>query len=580
MSRGLVKAAAPSKVASAFRSCRGAFLGAAAFSFFINVLMLTGPLFMLQIYDRVLTSRSISTLMALFVLVAVLFGFVGLLEFVRSRLFTRIGTRLDILLQDAVFTSVLKHSVKRSPHVGTRPIRDLETVRGYITGGGPAMLFDMPWAPVYIAVNFMFHWMLGVFSVVAAIVLFILAAMNDRMTRTAIEKGAGAAANSMAVAEEGRRNADALSALGMLGAFQMRWQTSQRAAVSESLRASDLGGVISAISKSGRLLFQSSILAVGAALAIAQEVTPGVMIAASIILSRALAPIDQAIVQWRGFSTARRAYRRLSSLLAQDGVGEAAMSLPAPNGDLAVEGLVINSPGREQIILRNINFAMRSGEVLGIVGPTGAGKSTLGRALVGIWPPLRGHVRLDGADVTQWDSDALGKFVGYMPQDVELLDGSVAENIARLDPNARPDDVVKAAHLANVHHMILRLPEGYDTQIGEHGDALSAGQRQRIGLARALYGDPVLIVLDEPNANLDAEGETALIETIQSTRDRGATVVIIAHRHRAISVTDKLLALKDGVQIAFGIRDEVLTSMAQARGAVVPKEKLSVVAKP
>ena len=571
-----VRKMAPSAMEKAFRACRGAFFSAAFFSFFINLLMLTGPLFMLQVYDRVLTSGSMPTLVVLFALVAVLFAFMGFLEFIRSRILVRISARLDESVKADVFDAMITHELRKTAGVKTGPVRDLGLVRSFIAGPGPAALFDMPWAPFYIAVNFLFHWILGVFSLMAAALLAGLSIANELLSRRPVSMAAMAANKVSGLTEEARHNAEVLKAMGMLARFRARWMGEDAIARSFQMQASDRGGLITALTKSARMLLQSAVLAVGAALAIAQEISPGTMVAASIILSRALAPLEQSIGQWRNLLGARKAYQRLKLVTAGQGAvaGQekaARMALPEPRGALAAERITVAAPGSEVMLLQGLDFALEPGTGLGVIGESGAGKSTLLRVLAGVQQAGRGTVRLDGAELDHYPGASLGRLIGYLPQNVALFEATVKENIARLAPDPNPAAVVGAARLAHVHELIQNLPEGYNTPLGGSGMALSAGQQQRIALARAFYGNPVLVVLDEPNAHLDAEGEAALVKAIRNLRSRGATVVVAAHRPSVLAAVDRILVLKEGRMAAFGPREQVLaqaTMQPAAPGAM------------
>ncbi len=555
------------EVGKAFKACRMAFIFTGLFSFFINLLMLTGPLFMLQVYDRVLTSRSVPTLVALTLLVVGLYAFMALLEFVRSRILVRIGRRIDEQLSGRIFDSIISHALRRTPHIGSQPARDLDSLRQFVAGPGPAAFFDAPWTPVYIGVIFLLHSWLGIFAIVGAVILFIFALANELLTRGPTARANQSAISAHTMTEESRRNAESIGAMGMTKAMRRRWLTQHDESLDDNTHASDRAGTITAMSKATRLMLQSGILGFGAYLAVQQQITPGTMIAASIILSRALNPIEQAITQWRAFISARKSHQRLKMVLAEAPEEEPAMQLPEPKGHLSVENVVATAPGLETPLLQGMNFTVEPGEALGVLGPSGAGKSTLARALVGVWPLLRGKVRLDGAALEQWPPEQLGRALGYLPQDAELFSGTVAENISRFATEPDSELVVAAAQLADVHEMILRLPDGYSTRIGEGGSALSAGQRQRVGLARALYGSPRFVVLDEPNANLDSEGEAAVINAIHALKSTGAAVIVVAHRPSAISAVDKVLFLRDGKQLAFGPRDEVLSKILKKPGA-------------
>ncbi len=548
-----------------FQTSHKALVNVGVFSCFINLLMLTGPLFMLQVYDRVLTSKSVPTLVALTVLVVVLFVFMGLLELIRSRILSRIGRKVDEEIGHSIFDKVLIHSLKRTPNVNAQPLRDLDSVRQFLTGQGPIALFDAPWTPVYLAVIFLLHSWLGIFATVGAVILFIFALLNELLTRGRMEEAGRSSMAAHVFAEENRRNAEVVQAMGMLSSMRKRWEQLRQKALTDTDKATDRGSLISSTTKALRMLMQSAMLALGAYLAIKQEITPGTMIAASIIMSRALAPVEQSISQWRGFLNFRRAYKRLLVVMGVEVLDENRMQLPNPIGRIHIENIIVPALETNTPLIRGLNFKLEPGEALGVIGPTGAGKSTLARVLVGVWPIVKGAVRIDGAPIDQWDAEQLGKFIGYLPQDVELFAGTIQENITRFSEGTTPEAAVKAAQMANVHDMILRLPDGYNTRIGEGGSFLSAGQRQRIGLARALYGDPVFVVLDEPNSNLDMEGEVALVQAIQAVKENGTTVIVIAHRPSAIQSVDKILFIRDGQQTAFGPKEEVLKKVIKGQ---------------
>ncbi len=568
-----------STIGNAFAQCRGALWSAGFFSFFINILMLTGPLFMLQVYDRVLTSQSMPTLVALFLLTAMLFAFMGFLDFIRSRILVRSAIKLDETAKHDVFDAMIRHQLKKTPDVKSGPLWDLKTIRQFLSGPGPAAFFDMPWVPFYIAVNFMFHWVLGVFSMAAAVLLLILSLVNELANRNPVALAAAAGNRANGLAEEGRHNAEVLKAMGMLENFRARWSHIDAISRRFQTLSSDRGGLISAITKSLRMFLQSAVLAVGAALAISQEITPGTMIAASIILSRALAPLEQAIQQWRALLGARKAYRRLQLATQTDAIApsdapaqsqQTKMDLPAPAGLVEVSSVAVMPPASRRLVLQGVNFRLEPGDGLGVIGGSGAGKTALLRIIAGLWQPSSGTMRLDGAELSHYPDEQRGRIIGYLPQNVALFDGTVKENIARLAADPNPAAVVRAAQMANVHDLIQQLPDGYNTVIGSQGITLSAGQQQRIALARAFYGKPVLVVLDEPNAHLDAIGEAALVQAVKNLRAAGSTVVIAAHRPSAIAAVSKLLYLKDGRQLEFGPREAVLKRVtlqtAQAGG--------------
>lgn len=568
-------------LSQALQRCRGAVISAGAFSMFINLLMLTGPLFMMQVYDRVLASRSVPTLGALLILVAGLYAFQAILELVRSRILVRVGRRLDENLKDRVFDAIVEQGLKRTRSLGSQPVRDLEALRQFIGGQGLFALFDAPWSPLYLFVIFMLHPLLGWYSVAAGIILFALAIANEALIRKPLAEANRESQVSSMLAEDSKTNAEVIAAMGMRDGLRQRWIEKHGAALNLQTKASDRGGLISGLSKTLRMLFQSGILALGAYLVIEQELSPGSLIACSIIMSRALSPVEQAIGHWQSFLGARRALDRLKSLLADLASRPDPLALPAPKGELTVEQLSAFVPGMEKPLLRGIAFALKPGQGLGVIGPTGAGKSTLARVLVGVWPHVRGHVRLDGAALHHWSEAARGRFTGYLPQDVELFSGTIGDNIARFEPKPDPAEIVAAAQRADVHGLILSLPQGYDTVVGVGGVQLSAGQRQRIALARALYGDPALIVLDEPNSNLDSEGEEALIRAIAGARAAGSTVIVVAHRPSAIHAVDMLLFLRDGQQEAFGPKEEVLRKVVKpatgGEGLAAPARPVQVV---
>jgi len=555
----------------AIRSCRDGFLAAGVFSFFINLLMLVSPLYMLQVYDRVLGSRSESTLLMLTILMVGLLAVYGALEYLRSRMLVRISNRIDTAVTPRLFQAVYQRALRLPQASRTQPMTDMLSVRQFLTGTGLFAFFDAPWTPLFVAILFLFHPLLGWIAVGGALVLFALALATEALTRKPLSAANAEQMQAQHFAETNLRNVEVLEAMGMLPGIRERWTRRHQAMLALQAHASDRAGALTSATKFVRLSLQSLMLGAGAWLVIYHEVTPGVMIAASIMLGRALAPVEQAIGTWKLLLSARSAYARLTELFAKLPPESQPMPLPAPTGALAVEGLVTVPPGGQVPTLRGVSFALNAGESVGIVGPSAAGKSTLVRAIVGVWPAYAGKVRLDGADIAQYDRTRLGPHVGYLPQDVELFSGTVAENIARFG-TVEADKVVEAATRAGVHDMILRLPQGYDTQIGEGGSVLSAGQRQRVALARALYGNPSLVVLDEPNSNLDDEGEAALVNAMEHLRGQGCTVLIVAHRPSVLMGVDKILVLREGQVQAFGGRTEVMSRFARpmAAPAVAP----------
>lgn len=546
------------ELTGALASCRTAFVGVAVMSGLVNVLYLTGSFFMLEVYDRVIPSRSVPTLIGLMALALALYGFQGVLEAIRSRILARIGAALDEALSARVFDVVVRAPLKGAVlGDGLLPLRDLDQIRAFLSGTGPSAFFDLPWMPIYLGVCFLFHPLIGVAALFGAGFLAFVTWLTDRATRRPAQAATGHGQRRNGLAEAGRRNAEVLAALGMQGRFRTRWAAANSDYMDAQQRAADVAGGLGAMSKVFRMALQSGVLALGAWLVIQGQATAGIIIASSILVSRALAPAELAIANWKGFVQARQSWARLSDLLARIPDGAARHTLPAPVRTLSVEAVAIAPPGAQRVVVSEVSFALSAGQGLGVIGPSASGKSSLVRALIGVWPPVRGKVRLDGAALDQWDPAELGPHFGYLPQEAELFAGTVGENIARFDPDAPPEAVIAAARAASVHEMVLRLPEGYDTRIGEGGAGLSSGQRQRVGLARALYRDPFLVILDEPNANLDAEGENALTQAILGVRARGGICIVVAHRPSALAALDLVLMMADGRAQAFGPKDEV-----------------------
>jgi ATP-binding cassette subfamily C protein PrsD len=528
-----------------------------------NLLMLTGPLFMLQVYDRVLASRSLPTLVALTLLVCVLYAFYAFIEWVRSRMAIRFAGTIDEALSPDLFRAAVRLRLMPAGMGEADPVRDLDSLRQFASGPGPLALFDLPWLPVYLAIVFLFHPMLGWLATGGALVITTLLVINELMSRQPSEELTRATTLRQLRTDDARLNAEPVLAMGMLEAVTNRWSAAARAMVGAQHRAADWTSFYSSITKAFRFLLQSAVLAVGALLVIEGEITAGLMIAASIVTSRALAPVEQVVAQWRGFLSARQALKRIYAVLERFSVPSRVLQLPMPTESLSVRQLATGPGAQQRPLVGGITFSLRAGEALGVLGLSGSGKTSLARAIVGVWPVLQGEVRLDGSELFHYDREQLGTAIGYLPQVVDLFDGTVAENISRFRPHAPSEAVLRAAALARTHELITALPEGYDTRLGERGAVLSAGQRQRIGLARALYGDPFLIVLDEPNSNLDFEGDTALTASLVAAKQRGAIVIIVAHRPSAIAAADKILFLQNGRQTAFGPKDEVLRSITQ-----------------
>jgi ATP-binding cassette subfamily C protein len=506
-----------------------------------------------------------------------LYAGLGILDMVRAKLLGRISVRVDRALRDRLFSIVLLLPLRIRQGDGLQSVRDLDQVRSFLAGSGPTALFDLPWMPFYLGIVYLMHPWLGLLGVAGAALLLCLTLLTEVRSRTPSRSAAASAEARQAFGEASRRNAEVIWALGMGPRLTAMWRDLNEKHLTHQVGMTDVAASYGAVSKVLRMILQSAVLGLGAYLTIQGEATAGVMIAASILVSRALAPIEIAIANWRGFIAARQSLKRLSQLLAMVPDRQDTMELPAPRGKLQVEGISVAAPGSRQIILQNVSFALQAGAGLGVIGPAASGKSTLARALVGAWLPLQGLIRLDGAALDQWTPEALGHHIGYLPQDIELFDGTVAQNIARFDPQAKADAIISAATKAGINEMILRLPEGYETKIGEGGTLLSAGQRQRIALARALYGDPFLVVLDEPNSNLDAEGDAALTQAINSVRERGGIAIVIAHRPSALAGLDQLLVLAHGQVQAFGPKDEVLRKTVQQPSAPTTEPGSTVV---
>jgi ATP-binding cassette subfamily C protein len=557
-----------SELGEALRACRSAFIGVGLMSCIINLLYLTGSIFMLEVYDRVLPSRSVPTLIGLIVIAVALYLAQGVLDMIRSRILGRIGTALDETLNARVFDTVVRLPLAIGARgEGLQPLRDLDNIRSFLGGMGPSAFFDLPWLPLYLAICFAFHVVLGVTALVGAIILVSLTVITEYLSRQPAREAIGLAARRNDLASASRRNAEVMIAMGMAGRLGKRWSEANAKYLAGNQNASDITGGLGAIAKVLRMMLQSAVLGVGAYLVIHQEATAGIIIAGSILSARALAPVDLAIAHWKSFVAARQSWHRLNRLLEQMPLRATPTQLQTPTSRLSVEAVSMVAPGDQRPIIHDVTFVLTAGQGLGVIGPSGSGKSSLIRALVGVWTPARGKVRLDGAALDQWSSDALGRHIGYLPQDVELFTGTVAQNISRFDPEARSDDIIAAAKEAGVHEMIIKMREGYNTEVGEQGSALSAGQAQRVALARALYGDPFLIVLDEPNSNLDTEGDEALTRAVRAARERGAIVVVVAHRPIGIEGVDQVLVLKDGRMQAFGPKEQVLAQVLQPRVA-------------
>jgi PrtD family type I secretion system ABC transporter len=565
-------------IKAAFKDCRRILWGVALFSAMVNILMLAGPLYMLQVYDRVLASHSVPTLIALSVLLCGAFALQAALDLIRNRIVTRSTGFLDQHLSAVAHAAVIRlAAATRSTGERYEPVRDLDQMRTFLTGQGPIAMVDLPWIPMFLLICGLIHPWLGMLALVGGLMLASATLMTEFASRTPAREANRRARARAVVLEADRRNAETTAAMGMERTLSSRWLTLNADYFAAVERSSDVISFYASLSKIIRMMLQSAALGLGAYLVIRQELMPGAMIASSIMMARALAPIETAIANWRGFVTARDSLRKLAQALARVGVDPARTELPKPQYDLVAENVAVIPPDGKAAVLGNVSFAVKAGEALGIVGPSGCGKTSLVRALVGVWQPARGTVRIDGAAIEHWPPDLLGAEIGYLSQAVDLFDGTVAENIARMAIEPDAAAIVFAAQAAGAHEMILRLPEGYDTRIGQGGATLSAGQRQRVGLARALYGSPFLIVLDEPNANLDGDGEAALLQAIRDAKARGAIVILIAHRAGILSVCDKILVLSDGAQHAFGARAEILRNLAPPSVTAAPNARLKLV---
>ncbi|WP_168409568.1 type I secretion system permease/ATPase [Erwinia amylovora] len=565
------------EIADVLRTHSKVFRDVGIFTAFINLLMLVPSVYMLQVYDRVLPSRNEITLLMLTLIMLGLFGMMSLLEYVRSMVVIRIGSQLDMRLNTRVYTAAYEANLKNGSSDAGQMLNDLTILRQFLTGNALFAFFDAPWFPIYLLMIFLFNPWLGLFALVGALLLIALAIINEIASKKPLAEASKLSILSGNSASTNLRNAEVIEALGMLPNLKRRWFSLHQRFLNSQRIASERAARVASVTRFVRMSLQSLVLGLGGWLAIDGHMTPGMMIAGSILMGRALAPIEQVITVWKSYSAARHSYGRLVQLLdthPQRGTG---MSLPRPEGVISVEGVTATPPGSAgDAVLHNVSFAIQPGEVLGIIGPSASGKSTLARLLVGIWPVSEGIVRLDNADIYQWNKDELGPYIGYLPQDIELFAGTIAENIARFN-EIDSEKVIEAARLAGVHEMILRFPKGYDSVLGNGGAGLSGGQKQRIGLARALYGDPSLVILDEPNANLDDAGEKALNQAILFLKQRNKTVILITHRTHLLSMTTRLLLLVNGNVNAFGPTQQVLQALAKAKKAPVPPQAMRAV---
>jgi ATP-binding cassette subfamily C exporter for protease/lipase len=555
-----------SELAEVLISFKHAFRTVGVFSAVINLLMLMQPLYMLQLYDSVLTSHNEMTLLMLTLIMLGAFLFMGALEYIRSLVLIRVGAQFDMKLNKRVYTAAFEQSLRQGNSNAGQALQDLTNLRQFLTGQALFAFFDAPWFPIYLLVIFLFNPWLGVLALFGTAVLVLLAYINEQVSRKPLAEASTMAVASTSLATNNLRNAEVIEAMGMLPNLQARWYKLHGKFLNLQAEASEKSGLVSALSKTASVTLQSLMLGAGALLVLDNSISPGMMIAGSILMGKAIAPVQVLINVWRQFGSTRNAYERLTKLLEENPLRQPGMSLPQPTGVVSVENVMAAPPGSKVPVIKGLAFAIVAGEVLGVIGPSGSGKSTLARLLVGVWPATAGKVRLDGADVYQWNKDELGPHIGYLPQDIELFAGTISENIARFG-EIDSEKVILAAKRAGVHEMILSMPKGYDTLLGDGGSGLSGGQKQRIGLARSMYGDPSLIVLDEPNSNLDDVGEQALLAAIVDLRKRGKTIILITHRTSIIAATTKLLLLRDGVRQMFGPTDQILAELSKQQQA-------------
>lgn len=549
------------ELAACLKDVKSYFIFAGFFSAAINILMLVPVLYMLQVYDRVVSSGSVSTLAMLTILMVALLAAAGGFEWVRSMILISASNRIERKLRRRVSDASFRMALLSGGTAGSaQAYSDLSSLRQFLTGSGLFAFFDAPWFPIYVGVMFMFHTWFGVSAIIAGIVMVSLAYANEKMTSSRLKDANSISSRLNSQISGGLRNAEVIAAMGMANNIRRREELNSDEILKLQTEASRNAGILANVSKSFRMIMQSLLLGMGALLALRHEISPGMMIAGSLLLGRALAPIDLLVGTWKGFAVARAQYERLGQLLEHIPPEPDNMLLPAPEGNLTAEHVIVVPPGAKVAAVRGISIDLKAGESLGIVGPSASGKSTFARALLGIWPAASGKVRLDGADITSWDRTELGPYIGYLPQDIELFDGSISENICRFG-EIDAEKIVDAAKLAGVHELVLKLPQGYDTIIGGSGGVLSGGQRQRIGLARAVYGKPKLLVLDEPNSNLDDQGEKELVEAIRRIKAGGCTIIVITHRTMVLQSIDKILVMKEGLAVGFGPKDQVLASL-------------------
>ena len=547
-------------VSKAYAAYRPVLLVTVLFSAFVNLLMFVAPLYMMQVYDRVLASRNETTLLMLTIIAVSMLVLYGALEFTRSRILVRAGNRFDRVLAQPTFDTVVRLRALQSDSSSIQAIRDVDTVREFLTGQGILAFCDAPWVPIFVAVCFILHPYLGLVALAGGLLIFALALINELTTKDKLANANRSSIMATHQAQLSLRNSEVINALGMRSAIRNKWDDGHMTALGWQGVASDRAGAVMAVQKFVRMGLQVCILGTGAYLAIQREVSPGVMIAASIMMGRALAPVEQAVGSWKAFVSMRQASSRLRKMFDSLPSENELMELPAPIGNLSIENIVAGPPRSQKAVLKNVSFTALPGQITAVVGPSAAGKSTLARVLVNVWPTASGHVRIDGADLKHWDAEKLGQYIGYLPQDVELFSGTVAQNIARFS-DVDEKKVIAAARLADVHDMIQKLPNGYDTEIGEGGETLSGGQRQRIALARAVYDDPVMVVLDEPNSNLDTAGEEALVSALRAMKEKKMTVVVITHKPNLLTIADNIIIMMDGAVQASGPREQILPKL-------------------
>jgi ATP-binding cassette, subfamily C, bacterial PrsD len=551
--------------------------GVAVFSGVVNLLTLSGSLYMLQVYDRVIPSHNIATLLGLSAIVVVAYLLQGYFDALRGRMLARIGALFDINLQTQIHFALVSLPLRgTNPTLAQQPLRDLDQVRAFLSGAGPTAFLDMPWIPLFLIALFLFHPAIGVIATFGAAAIIAMTLFIEWQSRRAAKVSTEGSAQRQVLADALRQNADVIRALGMTGRLAERWATANEHYIQHNTRLADVHANLSAVAKVLRFILQSAVLGVGAYLVVLEQASGGIMIASSIMMGRALAPVEVALANWKQLVAAREGISRLRDVLKATAPPTVpVVHLQRPYRSLIVEDLSVVVPGTEKTVISQVSFGLRAGTGLALLGASAAGKSSLAKALVGIWPPATGTVRLDGAAIDRWNSDDLGRHIGYLPQDVALFDGTVAANIARFDAAATSEAILEAAQVAGAHEMILRLPDGYDTRIGERGTSLSAGQRQRIGLARAVFGRPFLVVLDEPNANLDADGENALVTSIETLRKQHSIVIVVSHRPNALAALDMTMIIYNGRSIAFGPREDVFARVARSAVPVGPAPRQS-----